>query len=247
MSDDSENLEGKKDDSNRDCYGQLTPSKRRVRVNNLAIRLAILKDDPAIHLAIRKPVAKNQIREYEYHDEVTIERTSRSVIFYLKQNVSLKLMHAYEVSVALEKAKKILRDSVIDFMERHPTLILDFLNPKEVRKEVEVKDDFTEQIPRDVLMHDTIFKKVYPKGVEFIGGEAETRLKAYFNNQTVKDFAPDFLEAFNRMTESLEREIYNKQLHEKVLNDMSLTLKEIRDVLLKKPPLWKRLLLWKRK
>jgi len=57
------------------------------------------------------------------------------------------------------------------------------------RMEMMIKhDDFIDNLPKDMIIHDTIFKKVYDKGVEFKSGKNEDGIvhaKNYINNRAV--------------------------------------------------------------
>jgi len=124
-------------------------------------------------------------------------------------------------------------------------------------------EEFIDNIPPETIIHDTFFKKVYPKGIEFIQTkkkeEPTIHLKNYIKNQSIKKREPIIakeinnaysiiaptLEALNqaiksdtqaRIEETKARylEIKNKKLHQKVLKSMDKTLKDIRDDLRQK-------------
>lgn len=54
-------------------------------------------------------------------------------------------------------------------------------------------EEFIDNIPRETIIHDTFFKKVYGEGIEFIGGkekEPTAYLKNYIKNRSIEDIAP---------------------------------------------------------
>lgn len=55
-------------------------------------------------------------------------------------------------------------------------------------------EDFIDQIPEEVIIHDTFFKKVYGKGIEFKntgkGEDPGVHLKNYIKNRAVEDISP---------------------------------------------------------
>ncbi len=98
-----------------------------------------------------------------------------------------------------------------------------------VRNEDHVKnEDFLGKIDPDLIMHDTVFKKVYPEGIEF---KSPFALKTFVNNRAIEMVAPEiaarldkFIEVMEKNTEALHLEIYNKKLHQKVLESMDRSL-----------------------
>jgi hypothetical protein len=54
-------------------------------------------------------------------------------------------------------------------------------------------DDYIDKIPRECIIHDTVFKKVYEEGVEFKGGKGDNpvvHMKNYIKNRSLEDFSP---------------------------------------------------------
>lgn len=66
------------------------------------------------------------------------------------------------------------------------------------RHEDEIKGEkFIDSLPEDLIIHDTIFKKVYKKGLEFKGTDTEpgVHVKNYLKNRAIEDIAPEIAEA----------------------------------------------------
>lgn len=66
-------------------------------------------------------------------------------------------------------------------------------------------EKYINSLPKDLIIHDTVFKKVYSTGVEFVKSnehEAEPGVfvKNYLKNRAVEDFAPEIQEGLNDMT-----------------------------------------------
>lgn len=60
--------------------------------------------------------------------------------------------------------------------------------------------EFINNLPRECIVHDTVFKKVYGEGIEFTGGkdvEPNVRLKNYVKNHALKDIAPEIANKLN--------------------------------------------------
>lgn len=63
-------------------------------------------------------------------------------------------------------------------------------------------ETYIDNLPRDCIIHDTIGKKVYGEGWEFIGGkgkEPTVYLKTYLKNRAVEDIAPEIAESLNQL------------------------------------------------
>ena len=109
--------------------------------------------------------------------------------------------------------------------------------------------DYLDRIPEDMIIHDTIFKKVYKGKVEFYDPAS---IKNTVSNSALKEFAPEITASIDNLgnqliptikelsqsnkelNKSIQLEITNKKLHQKVLNSMDKTLKDIRDSLPKR-------------
>jgi len=81
-------------------------------------------------------------------------------------------------------------------------------------------DDYLDSLPKEVIIHDTVFKKVYGEGVEFLGGkgvEPTVRMKNYIKNRALEDFSPLLCERLDFVIESNVRFAENLNTHLKVL------------------------------
>lgn len=113
-------------------------------------------------------------------------------------------------------------------------------------------EDYIDKIPKDVIIHDTIFKKVYGKGIEFIKHGKEEPIvhyKNYIKNRAIEDIAPKIAEEIGCFKEVVTT--YQEQLkgyaveiknHRKVQElqiknqqEMNIVLKKIYKVLAGKP------------
>jgi hypothetical protein len=68
-------------------------------------------------------------------------------------------------------------------------------------------ESYVDSLPREVVIHDTVFKKVYAEGIEFTqSGEREppgVRVKNYIKNRALEDLSPELVEAFGRLCEAV--------------------------------------------
>ena len=68
-------------------------------------------------------------------------------------------------------------------------------------------DEFIDRIPRNLVLHDTVFKKVYPDETEFLtrkGGEASLYVKNYIKNRALEEVAPAIVAELSRLHELVE-------------------------------------------
>lgn len=69
-------------------------------------------------------------------------------------------------------------------------------------------EEFIDKLPRDMIIHDTVFKKVYGEGVEFkkVGDEEPvTHVKNYIKNRAVEDASKLAFEQLQNIKESYEK------------------------------------------
>ena len=115
-----------------------------------------------------------------------------------------------------------------------------------VRHEDWVKgEEFIDRIPRGLVIHDSVFKKVYEEGVEFVGGKGVPgvgEVKRYLKNRVVEDFAPEiakvvgealssrasFEDAIGRYTEQINLHLKVEERQLKVQGETLKALKELR-------------------
>ena len=82
---------------------------------------------------------------------------------------------------------------------------VDISSKKWRRHEDEIKhESFIDSLPPDLVIHDTYFKKVYPKGVEFKG---PTYVKNYISNRAIESIAPDISNSINNLGNALLNEL----------------------------------------
>lgn len=63
-------------------------------------------------------------------------------------------------------------------------------------------EDFIDNIPRDQIINDTYFKKVYQKGLEF---KNPAYIKSYISNRAVEEIAPEIAAAINELGSSFDK------------------------------------------
>lgn len=68
-------------------------------------------------------------------------------------------------------------------------------------------EDYIDKIPKETIVHDTYFKKVYGEGIEFKNtGEGETptaNMKKFIKNRVIENFAPEISKELKLIRESI--------------------------------------------
>lgn len=63
-------------------------------------------------------------------------------------------------------------------------------------------DEYIDQLPQGVIIHDTVFKKVYNEGIEFKQSDREppgVRIKNYVKNRALEDLSPEIAEELREL------------------------------------------------
>jgi len=143
-----------------------------------------------------------------------------------------------------EKKKKIERklDKALYKYAAQNKLSIPYKKPIWLRHEDFIKgEEYIDKIPRETVIHDTVFKKVYPEGIEFIGGknkEPTVSLKNYIKNRAIEDISPQIaseLRDFHYTTGKLLAEFSTQiRLHLAVLNNIDGSFKKFNKLISQK-------------
>lgn len=142
-----------------------------------------------------------------------------------------------------EEIEKTIDFALFDFIKQFK-ISLPFKKPKWDRYEDFVKgEEFIDKIPREVIIHDTFFKKVYGQGIEFKQTEKKEEpiihFKNYIKNRLTEDYAPEIADSIDNLGNALLNELnpsikeLDRQIrtHLKVQKDTLKTNKEMRSTL----------------
>jgi len=133
-----------------------------------------------------------------------------------KQTYLIKSNDLEEIDKRIEEISNQFIDkldqALLDF-SRHFNINLPTERPKDTRGRGEEwirGEDFIDNLPRDLIIHDNVFKKVYEKGIEFIGDKTQnstSRLRNYIRNRAIENVAPqieDKLEIMDKRISGLQ-------------------------------------------
>ena len=144
------------------------------------------------------------IRNYQPNITIQYAKNTLTAIYY--QNIISGVKETYlisrntqkEVDERLDEIKNSIQEKIdntlTDFIKKANIGIM-FNKPMWIRHEDFAKgESFIDSIPREVIIHDTFFKKVYPVGIEFMSNkeirEPTTALKNYIKNRAIEDISP---------------------------------------------------------
>lgn len=103
-----------------------------------------------------------------------------------------------EINQVIEAKKEEIKDKIDSALKmfcEEFKLGFRFENPTWLRSETAIHgDDYIDRIPRELIIHDTIFKKVYKDDLEFKSGKGEepvVHLKTYITNRAIEKISPE--------------------------------------------------------
>jgi len=111
-----------------------------------------------------------------------------------------------EINARIDEIKQNIEkklDNALKSFSRKFDLSIPFKKPTWSRYEDFIKgEEYIDKIPRECIIHDTFFKKVYGKGIEFkkVAQEEPTvHLKNYIKNRAIEDIAPEIANSLNQL------------------------------------------------
>jgi len=155
-----------------------------------------------------------------YHPQITIQygRTSLIGIYNQERNGSEKVWFEIlgnsleELETKIEKKRQEINERIdaalLDFAKAYE-IKYPFNKPRQIRGEDGIKgDEFLDSLPDSMIIHDTIFKKVYRDNVEFKSGKGEppsiVRAKTYIKNRALEEFSPVICQEINTTHEEIK-------------------------------------------
>lgn len=171
---------------------------------------------------------------------------SQNIIAGNKETFLIERQTIKEIQDEIDKKRESIRermDNALLVFSRQFKLYIPLKNPRWDRYEDWIKgDDFIDKIPRETIIHDTIFKKVYGDGIEFKNtgkGEAPTvHMKNYIKNRAVEDISPLIAEEINQFHNSTAKNLaeFSEQirLHLAVLNKIDRSFRKFNELLSQK-------------
>lgn len=87
-------------------------------------------------------------------------------------------------------------------------------------------EEFIDNLPQQLVIHDTVFKKVYGQGIEFVkDGEEEptVRMKNYIKNRALEDVSPEIVDELKALHNlHVERAASGKELQKQLVQIMNV-------------------------
>ncbi len=265
-------------EKNPNSMTTVTPTRKKLwRPNNYRRQIQVKKKDNSIIkniLSTIESTGKRQINFNEHTNIISIKNYkpnitlqygrdkltcifSQNIIYGHKETFLIEANNIDDIEERIDqKAKEItsrMDKALNTFIDKFNLRLEQEREPVWSRYEDWLKGiDFIDNIPRESIIHDTYFKKVYPTGIEYKQTKEKEgpsiHLKNTIRNQAIRDVAPAIEQELNTLREGIDKlgpvlekihevtllEIKNKKLHQKVLNSMDKTMKDIRDDLKQK-------------
>lgn len=206
---------------------------------------------------IRGAIAKLSIGKHNnlltiknYRPNITIQYGRETLTGIWKQSIitkNIKQTYFIEADSTEELDKRINhhRDEIVYEIDeallafsRQFKILLPFEKIIWTRHEDWIKgEDYIDKIPEECIIHDTVFKKVYGQGIEFIGGkekEGAGGIKNYIKNRVIEDFSPQIAEAIKEIVgtfrdSAIEPLTAQIELHLEVQRETLKTLKQMQE------------------
>ena len=222
-------------------YRRATPIKERTnstlkRIKALFPRCSIGKHNQLLHI---KAYMLNITLMYGKKTLTAIYQ--QNVIGGHKETYLIERKSLEEINKVIDNKKEKIRkklDHALKKFSRQFNIILPSVKPTWTGGEDFLKgENYCSQVPTECVVRDTDFKKIYKgKNIEFLtrkGEEPGAKLKRYIKNRLIEDISPQIaseIRFFNYNTSRLLAE-FSAQInkHLAVLDDMSKTLKSIRN------------------
>ena len=180
-----------------------------------------------IPLSMRKNTTYNDHTKLlfikNYQPNITIQYGKNTLTGIFSQNIIHGKKETYLIETKTFKQCQNLLDKKRDEIKtRIDKALIDFAktfkiyipvcSPKWDRYEDWVKgEDYIDQIPKETIIHDTYFKKVYGDGIEFKSSQNQKEpvvlMKNYIKNRAVEDISPQIADEINHMHTSLAEEL----------------------------------------
>jgi hypothetical protein len=147
-----------------------------------------------------------------YGKDILTAIFSQPIIGGVKETWLIERDSLKEIDARLDEIKENIRlklDEALLAFSRQFNIILPFEKVVWSRHEDWIKgEEYIDRLPREVVIHDTCFKKVYGEGIEFIqtkmGEEPTAKIKAYIKNRALEDFTPELVEEMSQIRVAIE-------------------------------------------
>lgn len=175
---------------------------------------------------------KNYNSEHHFIDfygcTIIIRKNKAEVInnWHKKQWRLIEATSDKDIQVRIEQIMKEMEDTCINAMQKFILINggKSDLRPIEIRKaEIGIHgDSYIDKLPKDLILHDTYFKKVYDEKLEFIG---EAALKNYISNRALENFNPELVAVLNGLYSCIEKQTVLMEAQSKVIADHGFNIR----------------------
>ena len=172
--------------------------RRLIQPHNFRRYFNFQKDRQPYYNPTIKHEQKNHNSEHHYKDFYgchVIVRKNQVEVINLWHQKQWRLIEAYSIEQINERIEQIqqeMEQQTINAMQHFIKVNggISDLRPITKRKaEIGIHgDDYIDNLPKDLIIHDTHFKKVYNEKVEFLG---EASVKNYISNRALEGFMPE--------------------------------------------------------
>lgn len=156
----------------------------------------------------------------KYLPNITIQYGKDNLTAIYSQNIIGGVKEIYllrgtleEIEEKIQKKKQEIKQKLDDALlkfSRQFKISIPLVKASWSRYEDFIKgEDYIDNIPAEVIIHDTYFKKVYEKGIEFTSTpkkeEPTVHFKTYIKNRALEDIAPEIAKSMGSLSATIEK------------------------------------------
>ena len=159
----------------------------------------------------------------DYKPNITIQYANRTLTAIYSQNIIGGVKEHYfieanseqDLNTRLDQIKTTITeklDNALFEFARKTGVISPFSKAIWIRYEDFIKgEEYIDRIPREVIIHDTVMKKVYDKGIEFLKSEKTPEpvvsIKNYIKNRAIENISPEIANELQEVREMVKEGI----------------------------------------
>lgn len=209
-----------------ECSGSMTPPPSGIKLlwrpNNYRRRILLsVRGGSTLNSALLKRGVKRNSQNGLFFlpwKQIKIQVGPHAVVGIWSQNVIGGVKETFlietcsskdfddRLSMKKEEIRRVIDDCLKSFLKDFK-VCMPLFSPVWIRHEDWIKgEEYIDKLPRECIIHDTVFKKVYSEGVEFIGGinkEPTGSVKNYIKNRALEDFSPEIVKALNGLRDDM--------------------------------------------
>ena len=188
-----------------------------------------------------KNYAQNQNNKgitIQYGKDKLIGVYSQNIIAGVKEIFLIEDIDLNGIMTKIDKKKNEIQwiiDETLNNFIKEFKLKIPYRKPEWSRYEDFIKgEEYIDKIPREVIVHDTYFKKVYGEGIEFkntkVGEAPIAHMKNFIKNRAIEDISPEISKELVEVRELVKGTLEINVSTAKMFNDLIRNFNEFNNI-----------------